>query len=282
MINNKSAALFRAVNIFEMDYPLEAAVISALGVCDEAVIVVGQSQDTTRHFVYQMQEDYGEEKIKVVETYIHFDRGWEERWWNLASAYTAAEWLFWLDADEAIHEYDVPLIKETMRKPEVELIRFPFLHFYASKDYTLRMPLKTNTRMGRRSAGFRIVNWCTDEHPNHSACQAVFGLKGKQENANSWSGPNIVEVMAPIYHYGWCRKPLALAMSRAKHRAWYADGGGLEDGRLPEVKPFDFRIKDRLANGQIAQWQGNHPAVMDSWFKQHEFLWNYGDKKMYI
>ena len=276
--NLKSCALFRAINVIELDYPIEAAIVSALQVCDEAVVVVGQSQDYTKRFIYQLQEDYGRDKIKIVESYFHFDRGWQERWWNLASSYTDAEWLMWLDADEVIHEDDVGAIRSCMSHNNVELIRFPFLHFYATKDYAIKFALTHNTRMGRRSIGYRMVNWCTDQTPNHAACQAVFGLNGTQIDAHGWRGPNLVTVPAHIYHYGWCRNPHALAMSQRKHTAWYKDGDGLEDGHLPDVQPHPFSLKEKLANGQVSRWRGTHPAVMRDWFRGHRMIWKYVEK----
>lgn len=278
---DKSAALFRAANVTIMDYPLEEAVYTALQICDEAVIVMGQSQDDTEQRVWSIFEGYEPGRVVMCKQYFVYDRGWQQRWWNFAVAQTDAEWLLWLDADEAIHEGKVGKIHDLMEKPDCGLIRFPFLHFYATKDYAIRMPLVHNTRMGRRSIGYRMVNWCTDQTPNNAACQVVFGLDGIEANAHSWEGEYIEDVDAPIYHYGWCRDATALAISQVKHRAWYADGGGLERGTIPMVRPHPFDVKGKLSNGRLARWEGSHPAIMDKWFNDHRERWKETQEMVY-
>jgi hypothetical protein len=77
-----------------------------------------------------------------------------------------------------------------------------------------------------------------------------------------------------MYHYGHCRDAQALAISTAKHHAWYADGDGLENGRTPHVEPTDFDLPGNLANGVIRSYEGGtHPAVMDDWLSSHAEAW---------
>jgi hypothetical protein len=77
----------------------------------------------------------------------------------------------------------------------------------------------------------------------------------------------------PILHYGWCRDARALATSQSKLKAWYADGGGLEDGRIPQVEPYNFRLKEQIEQGRAKRYEGGHPGYMGDWFDKHAEQW---------
>jgi hypothetical protein len=270
-----SAALFRAANLIVMDYPFPAALASALSICDEAVVVVGQSVDETLDLVYSLQDKHGKDRVRVIRAIFHYDRMWQERWWNLASACTDAEWLMYHDADEAIHEDDAPKIRQLMAHPRVHLIRFPFIHFYATRDYEINFTLRHNTRLGRRSIGYRMKNLCSDENPTHAACAMRVEVEGIDYNAHTYMWNELVNVSAPIYHYGWARNAQALAKSQAKYWAWYADGDGLEGGQVPDVEtwPLARDLPRFLKSGRVNLYDGKHPKVMQEWFDQHAKEW---------
>lgn len=263
-----SAALFRASNLSILDYPFAAALASALNICDEAVVVVGQSEDETLRWVRSLARDYGG-RVTVEQTTFTFDRGWQERWWEQASAATDAEWLMFIDADEVIHPQHAGTVRQLMQQESINLIRFPFVHLYATPSYQIHVALTHNTRLGRRSAGYRMRNWCHDGR--RSACMMVVG--DGEHSAHGHQGNDIVTVDFPILHYGWCRDARALAISQRKHKAWYADGDGLADGRIPDVEPYTFWLPDRLEAGGVTPWAGDHPDIMHPWFEMHEHDW---------
>jgi len=269
-----SCALFRASNLVALDYPFDAALASALQICDRAAVVLGSSRDGSRDWVYALQREHGADRVLIREETWRFDRTWQERCWDWAAGMTAAEWLLHIDADEVFHEDDVPAIRELMENPEIKLIRFPFIHLYATPRFHYVAPgfLRWNTRLGRRSAGFRMRNWCSDVTPNHAVCQMVYGPDEHNAHVPA-DGVGMATVGAPVYHYGWARSAEALAISQAKHRAWYADGGDLADGRIPDVAPWDFRLAAKLASGEAERFDGDHPAVMAAWFEAHADEW---------
>jgi hypothetical protein len=269
-----SAAFFRAANIITLDYPYQAAVASALSICDEACIVVGQSQDGTRDAIYAMQAQYGADRLKVREETIHYDRGWQERWWQWCAEMTTAEWQLWLDLDEVIAPEATPWLRDVMADPALFLVRFPFVHFYATPRYVKLFRLTRNTRLGRASAGYRMVNMCDDLHPTWSACAMRVGNhETRGVDAHGYRERGIVDSQWPILHYGWCRTPQALAISQAKHHAWYADGDGLADGRLPDVTPYDYWRMNEFKTGVVLPFVGEHPAGMAEWMAAHAAGW---------
>lgn len=270
-MNNKSCALFRAANLRIMDYPFYAAINSAQCICDEAVIVMSDSKDETKSIIAACKNSYGP-YIKVVYDTFTYDLGWQERWWETAVSHTDADWLLWMDADEVIDPKHATEIKQLMSDPETKLIRFPFTHFYATPNYRYDFNLTHNTRMGRRSAGYRMVNKRNAENPDGAACAVVFDEAGHNAHLPDWNG--LITVDFPILHYGWCRDAQALALSQAKHHAWYADGDGLEDGRLPDVEPHDFNLAQKLAEGKAHPYDGEHPDLIFPWFDRHTALWS--------
>lgn len=264
-----SAALFRAHNIQILDYPLEGAVASALSVCDEAIIVTQPSADDTMSILLELCHRWGQ-RVQIVQHSWKYDRGWQEEVWNVGADHTDADWLMYHDADEAVLYPE--LARSLMLNPDNKLIRFPFVHLYGTNHFEHAFPLTHNTRLGRRSAGYRMRNWCTDEHPTRAACQMVYGPD--EENAHiPCKGVGMVDIDTPILHYGWCRDAKALAISQSKLKAWYQDGGGLEDGHIPDVKPYPFRLAERLKEGKAKRYTGPHPDYMAGWFARHEQQW---------
>jgi hypothetical protein len=264
-----SAALFRAHNVQILDYPIAGAIASALSVCDEAVVVTQPSADDTLSILCDQQERWGR-RVRIILHKWTYNRQWQEDVWNIGMLCTDAEWLMYHDADEAV--LDPEPIRDLMANSEVNLIRFPFIHLYATANYEISFKLTHNTRLGRRSAGYRMRNWCTDEHPKRATCQMVFGPK--ELNAHiPRTDVGLVTTEVPILHYGWCRDAWALATSQSKLKAWYADGGGLEDGRIPDVEPYDFHLGEQLAAGRAKPYVGVHPGYMADWFDRHEAEW---------
>lgn len=274
-------ALFRTANLHILDYPFDAALASAMAICNEAVVVVGPSQDETMAWVLDLAADYGS-RIKIVQQKFRYDLGWQERWWNEAVRHTAAEWLLWLDADEVIDPQYAEHLQSLMAMPESpSLIRFPFVHFYATPDYQIEFTLTQNTRLGRRSTGFRMADWRSKHGGGAAACQMVYdGPDGKERNAHTQVAPLLYETPFPILHYGWCRHAHALGISQEKQRAWYADGDGLENGRIPLANPVQFKLVDYLASGRVQRWDGEHPVILQRWFDEHKWAWTCIEKRL--
>lgn len=269
-----ACALFRAANIFILDYPFRAAIQSALSLCDEAVVVAGPSRDQTLPVLLGLQRELGP-RLKIVVANWEYDRTWQEKVWNIGAAETGAEWLMYFDLDECLHESAIPLLRSVMDDPDIHLVRFPYLHFYGTPGWVESKTFyQHNTRLGRRdTVNFRMENWCSDDNPRHAVCQMVATIGGKDVDAHGWNGPETATVSAFMYHYGWVRDPLALALSQARHHAWYANKGDTGDGYVPEVEPYDFQMADLRAAGRIRPYHGPHPALMADWLEAHEVLW---------
>lgn len=267
------AALYRASNLIAMDYPFEASLASAMDFCDEAVIVLGKCEDETRELVWQQRSIYGSDRVKIREHEWVFDSGWQERVWAIGSGVTQADWLMFIDADEVIHDCDTPVLRTLLGMDFISFINFPFVHLYGTASWSITPKagwLTRNTRLGRRSAGYRMKNLVPS---GGSACAMVYRKNGKEANAHSMEGPTIHRTKLPIFHYGWARSAAALSISQRKHHAWYKNDASLFDGHIPEVPPWDFRMAAMYAEGKIETCVLDHPRYIEGWMEEHRIEW---------
>lgn len=121
-------------NLTKLGYPVEAAVRSVLPQCDRFVFVVGQSEDDTRSRIEEVDP-----KVEVIDTIwpdVKIDGtvlAIEANKAMIAAEATGCTWGFYIQADEVVHEEDLPCIRAAMNywagHPEVKALLFRFLHF---------------------------------------------------------------------------------------------------------------------------------------------------------
>ena len=126
----------------KLGYPFVASIRSILPLVDEFVIALGPCDDDTE----KMLREIGDPKIRIIPTQ------WNER---IRSDYSVkgfvygqqksialfnctGDWAFYLEADEVLHENDLPKIRAAMEKhlddERVEALAFDYLHFYGNKN----------------------------------------------------------------------------------------------------------------------------------------------------
>ena len=128
-------------NAIKYDYPIVEAIQSILPICDEFIVAVGNSDDDTLGLIQNISTD----KIKIVET--TWDDSQRKDGKVLAIETNKAfknipkdaDWCFYIQGDEVIHEKYLPIIKKGMEKHQenklVDGLLFKYLHFYGSYDY---------------------------------------------------------------------------------------------------------------------------------------------------
>ncbi|HOR29983.1 MAG TPA: hypothetical protein PLW71_01175, partial [Candidatus Syntrophosphaera thermopropionivorans] len=101
-------------NGIKLYYPVVESIKSILPICDEFVIAVGQGDedDTTRESIASLNDP----KIKIIDTI------WEEKYFkkgiinayqtDIAKGACTGDWLFYLQADEVVHERYLPVIQK--------------------------------------------------------------------------------------------------------------------------------------------------------------------------
>jgi len=238
-----------------LGYPFEESIRSALPVCDEFVIAVGESDDGTLERLQAMNEP----KLNLIPT------RWNEQCRTHGFVYghqkmiaqynCTGDWAFYLEADEVLHEDDAGRLRQAMvhylDDVEVEVLVFDYLHFYGDAQH-----LHTPPATYRRAA--RIIR-------NSLRSIAPDGLYWAVIKDKTWLGgrnkrrtryPRAAALNIPIYHYGNARHARLLEdKAVVGNRYWERDAFYYTYGR---VDP-----------SAVAAFEGRHPAIMNSWLQSH-------------
>ena len=234
-------------NVITYDYPVVESILSVLPLCDEFIVSVGQSDDDTLRLINMISTD----KMKIVESV--WDDSLREGGKVLAAetnkAFAAvsqdSDWAFYIQADEVIHEDDLPAIKEAMLKYkddiEVDGLLFNYKHFYGSFDY-----IGTARQWYRKE--IRVIK-------NNTSISSYRDAQGFRKNGAKLK---VKQVNATIYHYGWVKPPAAQqAKQRSFHKMWHDDEWMKKN--IPLVDEFDYSKIDALEH-----FKGKHPGLMTS------------------
>jgi len=232
-------------NAVKNDYPIVEAITSVLPLCDEFVVALGDSDDETENLIAGINSP----KVRVVHTVWDnsLRQGGEIFAKQTDIAYQAispdADWAFYIQGDECVHEKYLPLIKKEMEDNlsdlDIEGLLFKYLHFYGSYDY-----YGQSRRWYRRE--IRIVRNLPAVHSYRDA--QGFRLDGRKINVKL--------IDAYIYHYGWVKPPDGLKNKLRNFNLFYHDDNWMKQN-LPETFEFDYSNADRLL-----PFTGSHPAVM--------------------
>src|SRR6056297_573235 len=105
-------------NADKLFYPIKPAIESILPIVDEFVVAVGDcdADDHTREII----ESIGDPRVKIIDTVWDIEkypRGTENAHQsNIAKEACSGDWLFYLQADEVIHEKYLPVIERRCRE----------------------------------------------------------------------------------------------------------------------------------------------------------------------
>jgi hypothetical protein len=232
-------------NAIKYDYPVVESIRSILPVCDEFVVAVGKSEDDTRNLVSSI----GDPKIRIIDTI--WDDSLREGGKVLAletdKAFDAissdADWAFYIQADEVVHEKYLPEIRAAMEKWEsdarVEGLLFNYAHFWGSYHYI------GDSRKWYRNE-VRVIR--NDKH-----IRSWLDAQGFRKDGRKLF---VAPVNAFVYHYGWVKPPQAQqAKQQTFHRYWHPDRW--IEKRVQKSDTFDYSVKDFLL-----PFAGSHPMEM--------------------
>jgi len=212
-----------------LGYPFRESIRSALPLCDEFIVVVGDTEDGTAEAVSAM----GDPRIKV------FRSNWNSRvgtftlaqQTNIALYSCTGDWAFYIQGDEVLHEEDQELLLSQMRKhldnPRVEGLAFDYVHFYGNHNTQAWSPrwYRKEVRVFRND--IRIV-FPTD---------GLYAILLKTSKRSRYL--KAVACGAKMFHYGWVQ-------SDAMHGA-----GQTKSADYSQVDPASLR-----------RFEGSHPKIM--------------------
>lgn len=222
-----------------MGYPVLESIRSLLPLVDEMVIGVGQSDDDTKAMIASLESP----KIRV------FDSFWDTQRTkgglilsektNEALAQCQNDWCFYLQADEVLHQDDLPEIRRAIAtavgRPAVQGLLFRYVHFYGSYSTIAasRRWYRNEIRAVRKSSGIQ----------SHGDAQG-FRVSGEK--------PLVIASSARIFHYGWVKPPKAMGQkSKLLNRWWHGNKRDNEFDDFEYARQYGLRA-----------YKGSHPAVM--------------------
>jgi hypothetical protein len=257
-----------ARNASKLYYPIREAIMSILPMVDEFVVALGkgdEDDDTLSRI-----ESIGSPKIKIVHTTWDlgkYPRGMENaHQTDIAKSYCTGDWLFYLQADEVIHEKYLPVIRkrceELLENREIEGLLFRYLHFWGDYDH-----YHFSHKWYKHE--IRIVRNDPDIHSWESAqsfrrIPDFDGVSYRQQKGTYKL--KVAEVDAEVFHYGWVRPP---RLMRSKNRALDTIHKGKEWVDNASAHKADLYDYGPLQYLQI--FTGTHPAVMKEWIAKFDW-----------
>lgn len=239
----------------KLGYPFVPSIRSILPLVDEFVIALGPCDDATEEMLRAM----GEPKIRIVPTRWNenirpeysvkgFVYGQQK---TIALANCTGDWAFYLEADEVVHENDLPGIRSAMEKylddERVEALAFDYLHFYGNANTYVWSP-------GWYRSEVRIIR---NTIPAWSSEALYFNVVVNHKKSRY---PRAAHTGATIYHYGWVRSEAQMNLKSAEVLKYWQNR---------TLKDVDYTQIDAAT---LKRFSGTHPKVVQDWLPKAEGL----------
>ena len=245
-------------NAIKFDFPVVESITSILPLCNEFIVAVGNSDDGTLDVIRNIDDT----KIRIIETI------WDERLIGKGGKVLAAEtnksleaisddadWAFYIQSDEVVHEKDLPAIYSAMEKwkddSQVDGLLFKYLHFYGSYDYLASSP-------HWYSREIRIIK-------NHRSIFSYNDAQGFRKEKNKKLKVKPVDVY--YYHYGWVKHPETMQKKRLFHLTWQNEKVSKEERNS---RQYDY---SKIETIQL--FNGTHPKVIQSRIEKKNWAFEY-------
>ncbi|MDQ3073046.1 MAG: hypothetical protein M3Q97_07280 [Bacteroidota bacterium] len=266
-------------NVSKLYYPIRPAIESILPIVDEFIVALGagDADDHTREEIAKINS----QKIKIIDTIWDLEKypnGMENaHQTDIAKKECTGDWLFYLQADEVVHEKDLATIEnrciELLNDKEVEGLLFKYRHFFGDYQHY------ADTH-GWYSHDIRIIRNDPEIHSFESAqsFRRIPGFDGKSYRRKEGSQKlKVVPVDAYIYHYGWVRPPHHMQKKRKALATIHKGEEKVTEMFRGKPPTFDYGPMKLLS-----EFKGSHPSVMKEWIER--FDWgeqlNYADTKL--
>jgi hypothetical protein len=259
-------------NGVKLYYPIVEMIKSILPIVDEFVIAIGKGDDDTREKV----EGINDPKIKIIDTVWNLEkypRGMENaHQTDIAKNACSGDWLFYLQADEVVHEKYLDNIKAACEKylndKEIEGLLFKYRHFWGDYDHY-------HAGHGWYPHEIRIVRNDPDLHSWESAqsfrrIPDFNGINYRQQEGTHKLKVALID--AYVYHYGWVRPPNLMVNKKKALDTVHKGEKRVAEMYKDKSDEFDYGPLDRLA-----VFNETHPAVMSEMISKM----NWKDKLQY-
>jgi hypothetical protein len=239
----------------KLGYPFVESIRSILPIVDEFVIALGPCDDETEKMVCAI----GDPKIRIIPTQWNerIQPGYSVKGFvygqqkSIALFNCTGDWAFYLEADEVVHESDLPKIHAAMEKhlddPRVEALVFDYLHFYGNANTVVWSP-------GWYRSEVRVIR---NTIPAWSSEALFFNVVAGHKKSRY---PRAAHTGATIYHYGWVRSEAQMDLkSVAVHKYW-------------ETKPVAKVDYSKIDPAALKPFTATHPKIVQDWLPKADGL----------
>jgi hypothetical protein len=245
-------------NAVKYGYPVVESILSALPLCDQFFVSIGDGDDNTEELIRSIKSG------KIVILHSIWDKSLTKNGEVLAAETiktfqqipSTFDWCLYLQADEVLHEHDYPLIQASIQKAneydQVDGILLQYKHFWGSFDY-----IGSTSRWYRKE--IRLIK-------NNKSIFSYKDAQGFRKSPNEKL--NVIETKASVYHYGWVRPPKKMQAKNAGIQQYWSDNKNFKD-----LDEFDYSNIDGLV-----LFTGSHPSVMKSHIANQDWTFVF-DKK---
>lgn len=246
-------------NAGKLYYPLKESVLSILPLVDEFVIALGDCDEDDN--TQQLIDEIDSSKIKIVHTkwdVKEFPKGTIlAQQTDVAKWHCSGDWLFYLQADEVIHEKDLEMIRtrchDLIDDTRVDGLLFRYIHFWGDYNHAF-----INNHAWYRNE-IRIIRNRSSIHSWRDAQSFRVIDDFSKEKYLSKEGArklNVARVDADVYHYGWVRPPKLMGKKKTHFESCYKDEN-VDRSTLEVISELDFG-----AIGRVPLFKGVHPQCM--------------------
>lgn len=228
----------------KLGYCYLESIQSVLPLCDEFVIALGNSDDSTRESIVALNSP----KIKIIDTV------WDDelrkngtilaQQTNIAKDACTGDWLFYIQGDEVLHEKYLEVVRENMltykNDGSIEGLLFNYKHFYGSYSY-----------VGGARKWYRQEIRVLKNLPEIRSYKDAQGFRKRNGQK-----VRVKRIAAEIYHYGWCRPPKEQQQKQYAFQRLYHDDTWIKH-HVRDADAFDYTTVQKLI-----PFEGTHPQVM--------------------
>ena len=242
-------------NAVELDLPFMASINSILPICDEFLVVLGDSADSTEELLLSI----GSPKIKIIKTvwdFKKYNRGGNllARQTNLGKQACSGDWIFYLQGDEVIHEDDLDWLRHELKfyldKKKIDGFSFKYLHFWGDADHYIFT----------ESTGMDMIRIVRNRNDIVSSRDAHLFVRQKW----IFSLPlRVVPAGCRIYHYSYV-KPEKTQEKRFLHYAQLYKGNKVIEKNKEKLEKDGFKYGDLR---RFPVFKGKHPKTIKPYLR---------------
>ena len=240
-------------NAGKLYFPIRASIESILPIVDEFIVALGAG-DADDDTLAQI-EAIGSDKIKI------FHRVWDEKLFTDGAIYReetdfalqqcSGDWCFYVQADEVVHEDDLPAIKAACLKykddMEVEGLLFSYHHLFGDYQHEV-------ISHGFYANEIRVVRNGIGVKSYRDAIS--FRINDRKMK--------VAAITASIYHYGWVRPPEVMTKKRNLQHDMYHSKEEAKAHYTQDLYQYG-------PLGRLDTFRGTHPAVIKDWMAKFDW-----------